>query len=137
MGKGKSSKGGTREPSDSLTVSLRSQPSFTARPGRHRSLSLYQDLRRFSFEPDFTRPARLFSGSIASTNVEYQNQNHKSRGRQAKTFNPKAVIAFSAPGETLVCVRRARRKEVLFAKKKTGKRGQRKARWSIWSKTKC
>lgn len=46
-------------------------------------------------------------------------------------------MAFSAPGETLVCIRRHTRRQVLFATRKAGRGGQRKARWSKWSFTKC
>lgn len=128
MAKGKSRRG-TREPSDSLTVTLRS-PSRIARPSRHLNLRMIDDLRSFDFEPA-SRPARLFSGGIASVGPVPTSKTSQARGRVPYQ------IAFSAPGETLVCVRRKRRKEVLFAKKKTGKGGQRKARWSKWSVYKC
>lgn len=126
MAKGKSSRYGTREPSDSLTVTLRSRPSKASSP-----LSQIQDLRTFDFEPA-TRPALLFSGAPATVGP-VQGPRKKNQARSRVPYQ----IAFNAPSETLVCVRRARRKEVLFAKKKTGKRGQRKARWSKWSPYKC
>lgn len=129
MGKGKSSRSGTREPSDSLTVSLRSRPKSL--PSGRLPLTLIDDLRTFDFEPG-TRPARLFSGSIATVGF-VPNVNKKSQGRSRVPYQ----IAFTAPSETLVCVRRRRRKEVLFAKKKTGKGGQRRPRRSKWSDYKC
>lgn len=59
---------------------------------------------------------------------------HKSKTAPSKV---PYQMAFTAPGETIVCIRRKRRKEVLFAKRKTGKGGQKKARWSKWSSYKC
>lgn len=125
MAKGKSrQKGsGTRDPMESLTLGLRSQTAMTG-------LTMLDDLRAFDFEPD-TRPARLLSGVTASVGAT-----HAPKKNQAPSKVP-YQIAFSAPAETLVCIRRKRRKEVLFAKRKTGRGGQRRARWSKWSNTKC
>lgn len=133
MAKGRSSRNRSRDPSESLTVTLRTGPNV-ARPMRRRlSLPLLSidDRRTFDFEPG-SRPARLFSGGVASVGL-VPNVN---RGTSRKSKVP-YQIAFTAPDETLVCVRRKRRKEVLFAKKKTGKRGQRKPRFNMWSKYKC
>jgi len=129
---GKGSKNRTRDASQSLT-SLRSAPIKIRFPSS--SLTQIQDLRTFDFSPG-TRPAKLFSGSNASVGfVPNVNHGRQAKGRQAKLFN--GQMAFTAPAQTLVCVRRARRKEVLFAKKKTGKGGQRKPRRSTWSNYKC
>jgi len=46
-------------------------------------------------------------------------------------------IAFQEPESVLVCVRRQIRKEVLFAKNKTGRTGQNKPRWTDMSKISC
>lgn len=127
MGKGRNR---SRDPSESLTVQLRSSPR-TARPFSSH-LNLIQDLRTFDFEPG-TRPARLFSGQPATVGF-VPNVNKSKPGKPAKLYGQ---MAFTAPTETLVCVRRSRRKEVLFAKKKTGKGGQRKPRRSTWSDYKC
>lgn len=127
MAKGKNRNSGTRDTSESLTVTLRSRPKTYSWPS---PLTQIQDLRTFDFSPG-TRPAKLFSGSNAS--VGYVPNVNKP---QSKTKN-RAQLAFTAPAETLVCVRRSRRKEVLFAKKKTGKSGQRKPRRSAWSSYKC
>lgn len=48
-----------------------------------------------------------------------------------------ARIAFKAPERVLVCIRRQRRKEVLHAKGKAGKVGQRKPRRSAASSISC
>lgn len=131
MAKGKSFRSGTRDASQSLTVSLRSRPKI-ARPSR--LLSMVDDLRTFDFEPA-TRPARLFSGGVASVGFVPNSNKKAASGRPARLHN--FQMAFTAPAETLVCVRRKRRKEVLFAKKKTGKGGQRKPRRSRWSDYRC
>lgn len=125
----KGSKNRTRDALQSLTT-LRSAP-IRIRPITR--LTEIQDLRNFDFSPA-TRPAKLFSGSNATVGF-VPNVNKPARGKRAKTFQ--AQLAFNAPAETLVCVRRSRRKEVLFAKKKTGKRGQRKPRRNTWSNYKC
>lgn len=124
MARGKS-RSGTRDPfSESLTFTLRSRAPIGT------LLSSIDDLRSFDFEPD-TRPARLFTGVPASVSVT--STPTKSRPPNKVPYQ----IAFNAPRETLVCVRRKRRKEVLHAFKKTGKGGQRKPRRSQWSDTKC
>lgn len=127
MAKGKSGKSGsgTRDAVASLTTTLRSSPRTKIR------LTEISDLRNFDFEPG-TRPARLFSGSTASVTAESVTKKTE-RSRSRVPYQ----LAFSAPGETLVCVRRSRRREVLFAKKKTGKGGQRRPRRSAWSDYKC
>lgn len=116
---------GTRDPSESLAHGLRS---------RSRSVLLVtptevQDFR--SFDAPVSSPARLFSGSVASVGVE------QVRPRKGSKSRVPFQIAFTAPGDTIVCVRRARRKEVLHAKRKTGKRGQRKPRRSRFRDIKC
>lgn len=125
MAKGKSGKRGTREPSDSLTVSLRSR---TKSPLVR--LTEIQDLRSFSFEPA-TRFPKLSTGYSAGVSVTHTPK------KKAPGKKNRAQLMFTAPRETLVCVRRSRRKEVLFAKNKTGKRGQRKPRRTPWSNYRC
>lgn len=49
----------------------------------------------------------------------------------------RALIAFQAPQNVLVCVRRQRRKEVLHALNKAGKVGQRRPRRSFYSSISC
>ena len=124
MAKGKSGKrSGTRDDMSSLTVTLRSSPRTILRE--------IDDRRSFDFWPD-SRPARLFTGSTASvTATPVAKKTPQARNRVPYQ------IAFSAPAETLVCVRRKRRKEVLHAKRKTGRGGQRRPRRNAWSNTKC
>lgn len=94
--------------------------------------NLYEvsDMRAFDFDQD-TRPAKLFNGLDASVGATHTPT--KNKGLSKVPYQ----IAFSAPAETLVCVRRSRRKQVLFAKRKTGKGGQRRPRRNKWSDVKC
>lgn len=124
MAKGKSRRSGTREPSDSLTLRV-ALPAPKMRPNL-----ATQDLRSFDFDKA-SRPAKLFSGVAARVDVATPKKGTRSSKRVP------AQLAFTAPRETLVCVRRARRKEVLHALRKTGKGGQRRPRRSPWSKIKC
>lgn len=83
------------------------------------------DQRRFDFAHPFSQPAKLRPTSqprqIAlrrpasgrSTVAAYQRAN----------ATPWASVAFSAPANTIACIRRKRRKQVLFAKRLT-KRGR-------------
>lgn len=129
MAKGKSGgrSGRTRDDLSSLTVhTLRSYPAQTF------PLRQVEDLRTFDFEPD-TRPARLFTGSTASVGA-VPGAPSKKTGRDDRV---RYQLAFEAPAKTLVCVRRARRREVLFAIKKAGRGGQRRPRRNAWSDYKC
>lgn len=49
----------------------------------------------------------------------------------------KARLRFDAPHEAIVCVRRQQRKEVLFAKKRTGKGAKSKKHFNRFSRTYC
>lgn len=101
-----------------LTAALRSRP------------PLPPDRLTANLKPPASGPARLFSGAVARLAVEAPK---KGRGKSRVPYQ----ISFSAPAETVVCVRRSRRKEVLHALKKTGKRGQRKPRRTAWRNYKC
>lgn len=105
-------------------------PSAVRSPSRS-LLRQIEDRRSFYPEPA-TRPALLFSGAkhslIAST--------PKKATKRAKSRVP-SQVAFYAPSQVLVCVRRKRRKEVLHALRKTGKRGQRRPRRNSLSHIRC
>lgn len=120
---------GTRDDMSIANVSLRSPILRATR------LTGMDDRRTFDFEPA-TRPARLFTGSTASVTVTPTQPQKQNQKLTRPNFN-RAQLAFSMPGETLICIRRKRRKEVLFAKRKTGKGGQRRPRRSAYSDTKC
>lgn len=124
----------TRDVLTSLTDTLRSQQSQSqARRSSMRGLPVHlvEDFRRFDPEP-YGLP-KLFSGVTASVDVATP-----SPGTRRKTKVP-YQIAFTAPAATIQCVRRQRRKEVMFAKNKAGKgKGrQRRPRWSRWSDIRC
>lgn len=118
----KSKKPGTRDSLQSLTP-LRSRPLYA-------DLSQVQSFRLADLY-DPVKPARLFSGVTATVGVADAPKKKGTRSRVP------TQIAFTAPAQTLVCVRRAQRKEVLFAKKKTGKGGQRRPHRTAWSEVKC
>lgn len=67
--------------------------------------------------------------------------NHRLRSRTSRNMrNPYAVahsLAFQAPEQVLVCVRRQRRKEVLHALGKAGGTGQKRPRRSFFSTISC
>lgn len=123
MAKGKSGRSGTRDPSGSLTLGLRSFPRSSLLP--------IDDRRSFDFEPA-SRPARLFTGSTAQITATPITKK-TARAQQRVPYQ----IAFTAPKQTLVCIRRKRRKEVLHALNKTGRGGQKKPRRSPFSNTRC
>lgn len=120
----KSKNSGTRGSSLTLTPSLRSRPLQTV------DLSQVDPFRLADlYEP--TRPARLFSGVTATVGVADQPKKKGTRSRVP------SQLQFTAPAETIICVRRSRRKEVLFAKRKTGRAGQKQPRRTPWSEVKC
>lgn len=131
MAKGKNSKSsGTRDAPQSLP-SVRSRSIISPVQGRHlQPLNLIDDRRSYHPEPA-TRPARLFSGAVASVKATITPKHVSGKSRVP------VQIAFTAPDQTLVCVRRKTRKQVLFAKRKTGKAGQRKPKRNMWSNVRC
>lgn len=86
-----------------------------------------EDRRLFNPEQDFA-PARGFSrrdqSEVHDPNV---NRNKSKPFRYRNLFGP-TRFAFSSPNKVVLCVRRAKRREVLFALKKTrsGKGGSRR-----------
>jgi len=91
------------------------------------NLRLLED-RRFWHPLGQRRPAQSF-----------RNVNHSLKipsGRSTSKY-PLHTVGFVNPENVAVCVRRKIRKEVLFAKRKTGKRGQKKPRFNWFSKVSC
>lgn len=74
---------------------------------------------------------RLFSNPPAI--VAGHSKNSSTRTKMLVPY----TLKFHQPERIAICVRRKQRKEVLFAKKKAGKRGQRKPRFNKWSKVRC
>lgn len=116
-----------------LHISLTPSPRVARVVPLSQNLSLIQDLRTFDFEPA-TRPVLSLGGRVAS----YTAANPvKGPTRRTRSLLPGAV-AFKAPSQVLVCVRRKKRKEVLFAKKKTGRGARSKfRRRNYFSNVRC
>lgn len=83
------------------------------------------DNRAYSPIPRMIRPARHVTGRIAATTVPRNAPLRKVR------------YQFSLPSSVVVCVRRGVRKEVIFAKNKAGRNGQRKSRRTSSSHISC
>lgn len=96
-----------------------------------KSLLGLQDFRLMP-EMDWATPAKLFSGAVASV-IASEPAKGKKKGRLGVPYQ----IAFAQPKQTLVCVRRNARKQVLHAKRKTGKGGQRRPRKTRFRNIKC
>lgn len=96
-------------------------------------LSMIEDRR--TWHPDGpTRAARSIPGGSPSQVVI--------KKAPAKFKRPYSYVPtdtrFAVPEKTIVCIRRQRRKEVLFAKKKTGRgRGRKNPKRSYWSAISC
>lgn len=93
------------------------------------NLRVIEDRR--TFHPDFV--PRTFSRSPAKIQVRNAPRNQKIQTPPT----PRPHYSFNAPDRVLVCVRRQRRKEVLFAKRHAGKSGQRKPRFNQFSNISC
>lgn len=125
--KSRTSRPGSAIPQRSLARGLLP---WTSRPV---NLSLFQDLRTWHPEGP-ARPAFAKPRSAARIVV--------SRGRQDRARrmgeSPHPGLSFAAPDKVVLCVRRKRRKQVLFAKKKTGKGSRaKKRRRNYWSSISC
>lgn len=96
------------------------RPVFTFQP----SLPLLEVEDRRAFHPSgSTRPALNVNG-----------RQHLLRAAGTPT-HPR--VGFQDAERLLVCVRRGTRKEVMFAKGKAGKKGQRKPRFNYYSSISC
>lgn len=89
------------------------------------------------------RPARGFQRArhrltLAQPARPPQRLNKDGFARLRSLGDPtRARVVFDGAPDVLVCVRRQRRKEVLHALRKAGKRGQRRPRRSWYSKVSC
>ena len=110
-------------PSPSVTLSR-----TVYAPAVREPMRMVEDRRMYHPEAE-NRPALNVRGQPAR--IIAANRQRKGSQAQKNRFGPKVhsqtkgILTFEAPKETLVCVRRHRRKEVLFAKKRTGKSGRR------------
>lgn len=115
-------------------------------PPRSRQLDIeYDFLRkaedRRTYHPEGnSRPARSVSRSRPRLEVRDRPLKLNPdifRNIRAFPSQTKAIVAFSAPKDVLVCIRRNRRKEVLHAIGKAGKKGQRPPRRGPYSDIHC
>lgn len=105
------------------------------RPIRSISLLPTEDLR--AYHPLATaRPVRVVSGAAVQP---LRVAAPASTARRAGLYAPPGLsphLKFAVPSKTIVCIRRARRREVLFAKRKFGGSGGRRRR-NFWSDIRC
>jgi len=126
-----------------FTVS-RTLPALVRKPAMP-ALPLVEDRRRFNPEQR-NQPAKTVSGRLAPIILSDRPRQPKTKlGKLAKAlYGPevhsqtKAAVTFAVPSSTIVCLRRQRRKEVLFAAQKTGSGSRAKKRNRSWlSKISC
>lgn len=104
---------------------------------RGSALSDYED-RRFFNPDDIFAPARTFTGKAKIVaRPRGRPKGSKSRSQQKSLKKILTALQFNAPEKVLICVRRKRRKEVMFASGKAGKRGQKKPRRNFYSDINC
>lgn len=109
-------------------------PSLAVRLPRPLRVSLSQVEDRRAFHPlSSWRPARLLSGHPAPPVVPKSAP----PGRSFRGRFPFHGLRFAVPERVVICVRRHERREVMFAKKRAGKRGQRKPRRNWYSAISC
>lgn len=97
----------------------------TWRTGVTNVLADLEDLRTFHPEPVYRDPLST-SGLPATT---------KQTPPRKRTLMTQTT--FDAPREVAICVRRKQRREVIFAKRKTGKGARARRHRNFWSNVKC
>lgn len=129
---------------------------ITKRPSRlPRPIPVLREIEdRRTFHPDPIRDARSFDTPYHRLVVSkplrpssYVNPFSRSSSLSPRAVSPRAFrspvlspsVAFHAPEKVLICVRRAVRKEVMFAKKFAGGRGgrQRRPKYNWFSSVSC
>jgi len=94
-----------------------------------------QDRRRFDPAGRYAN-AKTIRGKNHELTARRSSPNRTLRDRNVRP-RVQERIGFIDPARVLVCVRRNVRREVLHAKRKTGRRGQKRARWNQWSRVRC
>lgn len=117
------SKKGRRGTSSTSNLGLPTFSPFTVLLGQ---LDLFEDRRLFN--PELAPPARSTNRSRHRLVIP---RSTRSRGKLPQ------FVGFDVPEKVLICVRRKIRGEVLHAKKKTGRRGQKKPRRGYYSSVSC
>lgn len=129
------SKRRTRGTSDTSNQRLRSV--LPSRPSPV-DLRLFEDRRHY--HPDPVRPANSFTRTRHRLKL-YTNQPRQSSHSPSRinVYTPSVAVGvgFDRPRRVLVCVRRKQRREVIFAKNKHGKSGQKKPKFNRFSKVRC
>lgn len=97
-------------------------------PTRSRQIRLLED-RRYWHPIGPQRPARAWNMNAARVSVP----TYAKLAGAAVT----AKLAFAGPASVAICVRRSRRREVMFALRKGGRRGQRRPRRNWYSSIRC
>lgn len=130
--------------SNDLNTLLRAppqRPSYVVQPIVHHtspSASILSDIEdRRTYHPDGpARPARSLDRPTHTLTLPVHPKNvNKSR---ASSSSLPTTVQFEAPRKVLVCIRRAQRKQVLFALNKTGKGAKAKRhRRSFYSSIRC
>lgn len=86
----------------------------------------------------FGRQARVVMSPKAASKTRQQSDvNRKQRRTYVPPFLLREVASFSDPRRVMVCLRRKTRREVLFAKSKTGKGARSRKRRNQWSNVRC
>lgn len=130
MGKSKSrNRSEERDPLGSLTDPVVAP--LPHNPVLAHQLQEIADARVLPPEVTQTMPAVDLFGTPAPITITQPVPSRPGLKRQA----PK--VMFANPGETVVCVRRQARKEVLFAKKRTGRGARSKKHFNRHSRTHC
>lgn len=101
----------------SLAYALASKPSRVRYSYPSRTLNQVEDSRRWTPDTPPFRNLYTLSGSPAFTVAAASN----SRRSTSRVYKPPfAVVSFADPTNTITCVRRHRRREVLFANQRAG-----------------
>lgn len=98
------------------------------------------DTRRFHPDPIVRPIAEPKAASRLKLPRESAVSSHRSvqdRSRNSRAGTLPVQVAFSQPKQVTVCIRRKTRREVLFAKKRTGKGAQSRRTLNQWSDVKC
>lgn len=136
----KSSSSNTQIRRDAPVIANGVQPllDFVPSPRSGRFLLEVEDRRKYHplgvFRPASSLRRANHRLVVSSTKVERPSG---VRRRRAVLFRPPSAIAFRAPEHVLVCVRRHRRREVLFAKRRAGRMKMRAPRRSWYSQISC
>lgn len=114
------------------------RPVLSLEPGFRRARALLSEIEdRRTYHPDGPRrPARSFLRSRHRL-TDLNKKAPRSRANRTALSNVSGRLAFQGPENVLVCVRRNMRRQVMFAKKKTGRRGQRPPRRNWFSSISC